>query len=135
MLPVFTQNKIYFPSTLRTITPTNEELERYAILSNLLGLNVESQKQDLDIYASYIFYFQSFNQNTKKFDTRLERVEQAKEDLDKFSKYNLSNQVKKYSLDYLIITPDKLNKVKPHYELLKSVGSINDYIIFRVIPI
>ncbi len=94
---------------------------------------MQSQKQNLDSYASYIFYFQAFNRDLKNYDTKLERVEQARIDLDRFSKYNLSNQVKKYRLDYIILTPNELTNVKPNYKFLKPVGSVNGYIIFKVI--
>lgn len=132
-LPTYTQNKVFFPPTLRTITPTGEDVQRYAIISNLLGENIDMQKQNLDNYLSYIFYFQAFNQAKNKFDPQSSKVIIAKNTLEVFAKQNFPDQLKKYKLDYLIISPNELSWVKPQYKYLKPTTSINGYIIFKVL--
>lgn len=131
-LPIYTQDKTYFPPTLRTVTPTGEDVQRYAVISNLLGNTVDKQRQYLDNYLSYVFYFQAYNQSTKKFDPNAPKVTAAKNNLGVLAKQNLQEQLNKYRLDYLIINPDELPSVKPQYMFLKPEASVSGYIIFKV---
>ncbi len=112
--------------------PTNEEVERYAILSNLLGINPSVKKKDLDKNVSYIFSFQSYNQQKHKFEKKNEKRIQANSQLDILSGTDLKSLNKKYLLNYIVITPDEINSVNPHYDLLKPVAAINGYLIFKV---
>jgi hypothetical protein len=133
LIPVYTTNKIYFPPTYRSITPTYEEIERYAILSNLLGINLGDQKKELDNNASHIFSFQAYNQQKHKFEIDSKRSILAESQLDTLSSINLKSLITKYRIDYIVITPDEIKNIHPHFELLRPLTSINGYLIFKVI--
>lgn len=133
LIPVYTANKVYFPPTYRSIMPTNEEFERYAILSNLLGIEPTVQKKNLDKNVSYIFSFQSYNQQKHKFEILSEKRIPIESQLDDLYRTELKGLIKKYHIDYIVITPGEMNSVSPQYNLLKPVTSVNGYLIFKVI--
>ena len=130
LLPVYTENYVYFPPTDRTITPTAEGVERYAILANVLGIDTNWQKKNLDNIISYLFVYQAYN-DQNKLDLNSPKRHQAELQIDFIAKSSLEKEIKKYKLDYIVVTPDDLEIVRPNPDFLKAVVSINDYIIFK----
>lgn len=132
LLPVYTQNKVFIPPTDRTVMPTYEGIERYKIISELLGLDSELQKKNLDDLVSYFFVYQSYNQN-RNLDINSPRRQEAEKQIDNLSKnQKWAKRMKNYKLDFLIITPSELEQVKPDSFRLKVVTSINRYIVLKV---
>lgn len=133
LLPVYTQNKVFMPPTDRTVMPTFEGVERYKIISELLGLDADWQKKNLDDLVSYFFVYQSYDQN-RNLDINSPRRQRAEKQIDLLSKNRIwKDKMKNYKLDFIIITPSELEIVKPDPIYLKAVTSINQYVILKVI--
>ena len=133
LIPVYTNNKVYFPPTYRSITPTYEENERYAILSNLLGIDPSDQKKDLEKIASYVFSFKAYNQKKRTFEIDPKRKILAETQLDVLSRIDIKSLIRRYQIDYMVVRADYINNTNPHFELLKPLTSVNGYVIFKVI--
>jgi len=130
LLPVYTKNYVYLPPTDRTITPTAEGVERYAILSILLGADINWQKNNLDNILSYLLLFQAYDdQNNLDFNSP-KRL-QAEAQIDKIARNNIEKEIEKFKLDYVVVTPDHLPIVHPNLKFTKPLTSIDDYIIFK----
>jgi len=130
LIPVYTRNKVFFPPTDRTITPTYEEVERYAILAKILGIDTNWQKRNLDTIISYLFIYQAYNQNNN-LDLNSPRRIWAESEIDRLANNNWRELASKYKLDYVIVSPNELSIVNPDIKLLKPVTSVGDYIIFK----
>lgn len=133
LIPAFTSNRIYFPPTDRTITPTYEGVERYSILANILGIDSSWQKQNLDNTISYMFLFQAYHptDETIGMDLNSPRRIWAEQEIDKLSNGKWKDILGKYKLDYVIVSPDELPIANPHLQLLEPITSIGEYIIFK----
>lgn len=127
LLPIYTNNRVYFPPTDRTITPTYEGVERYAILANILGIEKEWQKKNLINILSYLFVYQAYSNQNK-----LDYNSQKRFDAEKIIDQSDDKDNKKYALDYIVVAIDHLNKIKPE-ENLKAITSVNEYVIFKVV--
>ncbi|MBI3342075.1 hypothetical protein HY024_03045 [Candidatus Curtissbacteria bacterium] len=132
LIPLYTNDKVYVPPADRTLTPTYEGVERYKILSEILGINISVQKQKLADQVSYFFIYQSYNQN-RNLDPNSPRKQQADRQIDTLSAGNAWKQkVKSYKLDYVVVTPSELKEISPNMNYLSFVTSINEYLIFRI---
>ncbi|MDO8487477.1 MAG: hypothetical protein Q7S45_04235 [Candidatus Curtissbacteria bacterium] len=124
LIPVYTNNRIYFPPTLRTITPTYEEVDRYIILANLLGLDSKWQKKSLDTYLFYMFHAIVYSTGGETSKVRNQTEEKIQESAD-----NWVNSSGKYRLDYLIVTASDSN-IKPDLRFLHPLTTVDKYTIF-----
>lgn len=131
LIPVFSNNKTFFPPTDRTIMPSIEGVERYAILSNVLGIDKNWQKKNLDNIVSYLFVYQSYD-DQNNLDLNSLRRRQAEEQIESVSKKNLKWEIDKYKLDYIVITPEELSIVHLNLNIVKSITSFDQYIIFKI---
>ena len=132
LLPTYTENYVYFPPTDRTVTLTYEGVERYAILSNILGIDTNWQKKNLDNIISYLFVYQAYN-DQNNLDLNSPKRRQAEIQIDFIAKSSLEKEIKKYKLDYIVVTPSDFGIVRPNPDFLKPVTSINEYVIFKAI--
>ncbi len=128
IIPVYTYNRIYFPPALRTITPTYEEVDRYIILANLLGLDSKWQKKNLDQYLSYLFHAIVYKTAPDVSKVRI----QTENKIDN-SVNNWENLLEKYKLDYVIITSGDSN-IKPDLRFMHPFATVDKYIIFEYLP-
>lgn len=129
LVPVYTQNKVFFPPTDRTIMPTSEGVTRYAILSNILGVDMSWQKKNLDNIVSYLFIYQSYNPNLN-LDLNSPKRFLAEGEIEKVSQ-NWQNEVNKFKLDYVVVTPEEKLVVNPNSRFLYQVASFGDYRIYN----
>lgn len=131
LLSVYTENKVYFPPTDRTIMPTYEGVERLILLSNVLGIRLEDQRRlgsDKSM-LSYLFVYQAYvnrrlSEDSPKKDYLLAQMEEL------FLTWR--NDFAKYKLDYVVVTPEQTNFVHPDEKILKQVAVINGYFIYEV---
>ena len=130
IIPVYTNNKIYFPPTDRTITPTYEGVERYSILANLLGITPDWQKKNLDNTISYMFIYQAYTPGIG-LDFNSPRRIKAEADIDRLSSGIWRNHLTRYQLDYVIVTSEEFPQISPNLDLLFPIASIDQYIIFQ----
>ena len=131
LVPVYTKNYVYFPPTDRTIAPTVEGVERYAILSKLLGADINWQKNNLDEILSYLFVYQAYDdQNNLDFNSP-KRL-QAEAQIDKIAGNNTEKEIEKFKLDYVVVTPEHLPIVRPNLKFLKPLTSIDGFVIFQI---
>lgn len=132
LTPLYTTNRVFIPPTDRTVMPTYEGIERYKIISELLGLDIERQKKNLDDLVSYFFVYQSYDQN-RNLDINSPRRQRAEKQIDLLSENSAwKDKMKNYKLDFVIITPSELEIVNPDTTYLKPVTSINQYVILKV---
>lgn len=131
LLPVYTENYVYFPPTDRTITPTSEGVERYAILAKILGIDTNWQKKNLDNIISYLFVYQAYN-DQNNLDLNSPKRYEAEAQIEFIADGNIDKEINKYELNYIVITAEHLSIVRPNPKLLKSVTSFDNYIIFEV---
>lgn len=131
-LPVYTHNKVYFPSTDRTVMTTTEGVKRYSVLANLLGINVVWQKQNLDNTLSYMFIYQAYTEGVG-LDFNSPKRYEAERLIDQVSANNWQNLVNVYNLDYIVMMPPELSLVFPDSKYFVPVTSISEYVIFKVI--
>ena len=132
ILPIYTDNKIFFPPTDRTITPTEEGIKRFAILANLLGITENNQKlmlQDKNL-VTYLFIYQAYIPG-KGLSVNSPRNLLAQNELDRLS-FFWEEELKNFQLDYLVITPKEIKYVQPNTRYLQVITSINEYIILKV---
>ncbi|MDP2649742.1 MAG: hypothetical protein Q8P10_02765 [bacterium] len=130
LLPVYTNSFTYFPSTDRTVMPTAEGIQRFIVLSNLLNISLEKQKESLLNLLSYLFIFQAYD-GSRGLDPNSPRRWEAEEQITK--KYNNADDLyNKYKLDYLVLTPSQIKIAKPDTKFLTAITSINEYIIFKL---
>lgn len=130
LLPIYTQNYVYFPPTDRTITPTSEGVERYAILSNILGVDSTWQKSNLDNILSYLFVYQAYN-NQNHLDLNSPKRHQAEAQIDSLEKSSVEGQIRRFKLDYIVVTPDYLSQIHPNLKFTKTITTIDGFIIFQ----
>lgn len=123
-----TNNYTYFPPTLRTITPTFEELERYIILSNLLGIDVQTQKKSLDKYLDYIYFAKVYITSSNREPIR----KLAEDEIDKNKNGLWIKNFSKYKINYIVVSNLKNQDINPDINFLVPITSINNYIIFSV---
>jgi len=128
LLPLYTQNWTFFPPTDRTVTPTAEGVRRYITLSKMLGIGKNWQKKNLDNIISYLFVYQAYD-NQNRLDLNSPKRIWAESEIDKYSETNIAISDQ---LDYLVVTPEELEIIKPDTNILHPLTSINKYIIFRL---
>lgn len=132
LIPVYTKNKVFVPPTDRTIMPTYEGIEKYKILSELLGMTGEWQKQRLKDAASYFFVYQSYDQN-RNLDQNSSRMMQAQAQVDELERNEKwKEKLNSYKLDYIVITPSETDLIRPNISYLNFKTSVNQYIVFKV---
>ncbi len=130
LIPVYTDHRVFMPPTDRTVLPTYEGIERYKILSELLGVDSLEQKNKLDDLVSYFFVYQSYDED-RSLDTESPRRQQAEKQMDELSKDSKwKDSLSQVKLDYIVVTP-KEKLVKPDLSKLEAKTSINEYIIFQ----
>lgn len=128
---VKTKAYVFFPPSDRTIMPTSEGLERYVVLSRLLGISKDDQKKDLDKKMAYIYHFQSFNENVIYKPVGPKRKE-AEQRIDELASRNIKSYLDKYRLNYIVVSPEEIDKIDPDMELLKLTATVNGYLIFNL---
>lgn len=129
LIPVYTQNRVFFPPTDRTVTPTHEGVTRYAILSNLLNINSDWQKKNLDKIISYLFIYQSYDEN-RSLNISSSKRKEAENEIDLESQGSWKESLKKYRLDYVVVTPVEIEQIKINPTILKYETSFGNYYIF-----
>ena len=131
LIPVYTKNRVYFPPSDRTIMPTDEGVERYAILANILGIDTLWQKKNLDHILSYLFIFQTYDQHNK-LDLNSTRKTFAESKIDTAAGQNPETLIQRYRLDYVVVTPQELDLIHPtNFSRLLYV--VNGYQIYKII--
>src|SRR3990167_9129210 len=131
LIPVYTKNRVYFPPSDRTIMPTDEGVERYAILANILGIDTLWQKKNLDHILSYLFIFQTYDQHNK-LDLNSTRKTFAESKIDTAAGQNPKTLIQRYRLDYVVVTPQELDLIHPtNFSRLLYV--VNGYQIYKII--
>ena len=131
LIPVNTHNKVYFPPADRTIMPTDEGVERYVILANILGIDTLWQKKNLDYFLSYLFIFQTYDQHNK-LDLNSTRKTFAESKIDIAAGQNPKTLIQRYRLDYVVVTPQELDLIHPaNFSRLLYV--VNGYQIYKII--
>ena len=131
LVPVYTKNYVYFPPTDRTIMPTSEGVQRYAILANTLGIDTNWQKKNLDDIISYLFVYQAYN-DQNNLDLNSPKRLQAEAQIDKIARNNIENEIEKFKLDYVVVTPEHLPIVRPNLKFAKPLTSIDEFVIFQI---
>lgn len=131
LLPVYTQNYVYFPPTDRTITPTAEGVERYAILSKIMGADITWQKNNLDDILSYLFVYQAYD-DQNNLDLNSKKRLQSETQIDKIANNNVEKEIEKFKLDYVVVTPYHLPIVHPNLKFTKPLTSIDEFVIFQI---
>lgn len=131
LIPVYTNHKVFMPPTDRTVMPTYEGIERYKILSELLGIDNNAQKEELDNLVSYFFVYQSYDQN-RALNKDSPRRQQAENQIEELSQNNAwIDKLSKIKLDYVVVTP-VVKDIKPNLSRLEPTTSINEYIVFKL---
>lgn len=130
-IPVYTKSFTYFPPTDRTVMPANEGVQRFIILSNLLGVEKENQKENMVNILSYLFIYQAYNKD-HDLDPNSPKRYEAESEIENFDVNSLSLQLNRYELDYLVLTPQHLKLSSPNLTHLEPYVVINEYIIFKV---
>lgn len=133
LIPIYSKNYVYFPPTDRTITPTLEGVTRFAVLCNVLGIDISEQKkmiQDKGI-LSYMFVYQAYDDNLKLSKDSY-GGKAAELQLERAEKIDIQTQINQYNLDYVVVSPDELAKIKPNMKVLQPVTSVNGYLILKV---
>ena len=129
LIPVYTNNRVFFPPTDRTIMPTIEGVTRYAILNNLLGIENSLQKRNLDNIMSYLFVYQSYNKNLN-LDLNSPRRDAAEREIDRLSNASWENEAKKFKLDYIVLTPQEKNLAVPNNKPIPA-AALDGYKIYK----
>ncbi len=129
LIPTYTQNKVFFPPSDRTITPAAEGVTRYAILSGILSVNVDSQKKNLDDIISYLFIYQSYDTNRSLDLASSKRIWSEKE-IERVST-NWQGELNKFKLDYIVVTPKYRQSINTKSSLLTKTASFGDYEIYK----
>ena len=131
LIPVNTHNKVYFPPADRTIMPTDEGVERYATLANILGIDTLWQKKNLDRILSYLFIFQTYDQHNK-LDLNSTRKTFAESKIDTAAGQNPETLIQRYRLDYVVVTPQELDLIHPTI-FFRLLYVVNGYQIYKII--
>lgn len=131
LLPLYTQNYVYFPPTDRTIMTTNEGVDRFLIISNLLGISQVAQKKMLfdKSLLSYLFVYQAYENS--RLSAESVKGEMARNRAQELYGLKWQERAKDFRMDYLIIGPNELKIAKPNPRFLTPVTSINEYLIFK----
>lgn len=129
-LSLYTHNKLYFPPTDRTITPTEEGTIRYTTLANLLGIDSTWQKQNLDNVLSYMFIYQAYTEGIG-LDFNSPKRYHAEELIDSSANGNWQKNLALYKLDYIVLIPNELPVSDPNLEFAKPIMSIGEYVVFK----
>lgn len=131
-LPVYTHNKVFFPPADRTITPTYEGVERYAIVANLLGIDPKWQKENLTSTLSYMFIYQAYSPGIG-LDYNSPKRFFAEDLIDKLKNTEPAVFLDKYQLDYIVVTPQEREAVSPKpTSVLKPQTAFGQYLIYKV---
>lgn len=131
-LPVYTDNKVFFPPTDRTVTPTTEGVERYAIVANLLGIDPKWQKENLKNTLSYMFIYQAYSPGIG-LDYNSPKRFFAEDQIDKLKNIEPTEFLKRYQLDYIVVTPQEKDLTSPqHNPALIPQAAFGDYLIYKV---
>lgn len=131
LIPVYTQNRVFFPPADRTITPTYEGVTRYTVLSNLLNINPNWQKINLDKIISYLYIFQTYDEN-RYLDLHSPKRKAAEAEIDFESKGLWKESLKKYRLNYVVVTPEEIKQVNVDQSVLKYEASFGNYFIYSL---
>lgn len=129
LIPVYTADFVYFPPTDRTITSTSEGVTRYAILASILGLDKSWQKKNLDNIVSYIFIYQSYDNNLN-LDLNSPKRVWAEGEIERVSN-NWPSELNRFKLDYVVVTPKENQIVKPQRSFLTEIAAFGDYKIYQ----
>lgn len=129
-LSLYTHNKLYFPPTDRTITPTEQGVARYTILANLLGIDPVWQKQNLDNVLSYMFIYQAYTKGIG-LDFNSPKRHHAEELIDNYSNGNWQNNLALYKLDYIVLTAQEFLVAGPNLEFIEPITSVGEYVVFK----
>lgn len=131
LVPVYTQNKVYFPPTDRTIMTTDEGVDRFLIIANLQGIDLQSQKNMLEDKSllSYLFVYQAYENN--KLSSESLKKQMAVTRAQNLYPDKWQEQAQNTKLDYLVISPKDLGEAKPNRQFLKPVTSVNGYVITK----
>lgn len=131
-LATYTGNKTYLPRMDRTIIPSDEGVDRYIILSNLLGISKLDQKKFLneEIMLSYLFAYQAYSKELS-LDLDSPKSQQARNKIESFTEGSLGELSNEFRLDYLVVTPKEFSVIEPNIGLIQPVTSINEYVIFK----
>lgn len=129
LIPIYTHNYVYFPPTDRTIMPTYEGVERFIVLSNLLGIETSVQKEILKKDLSYMFVYQAYVNN--RLDVNSPKKVEAEDKIENLSDGNWHELIDNYNLDYIVVTPSEISNIHMKKENLHFVHSISNYLIFK----
>ncbi|GEM_PF-5256705 len=134
IIPIYTYNKVYYPPGLRTIMPTNEELDRYIILSSLLGVDPATQKKNLDTNLQYIFYFQSYRPSGQTYELDLNSVKRTMSEnrIDQLFGEGWIKILPNYKLDYIIVSPSQIPAASPNLKFITPITSVAGSLIFKI---
>lgn len=133
-IPIYTYNKVYYPPGVRTIMPTNEELDRYVIISSLLGIKPVIQKKNLDYNLQYIFYFQTYHPHGQGYELDLKSTKRTLSEnrIDQLAGDGWTKILPKYKLDYIIVSPSQIPAINPNLKFITPIATIAGNIVFRI---
>lgn len=131
LAPIYTHNAVFFPPTDRTVTPTFEGVTRYTLVANLLGISSEWQKKNLDDIISYLYVYQSYDGN-QKLNLNSNKRKEAEDEIDYQSQGLWKESLKKYMLDYVVVTPEEINQIRVDLTILKYEASFGNYFIYSM---
>lgn len=131
LIPAYTNNRVFFPPTDRTITPTYEGVTRYTIVANLLGVSPDWQKKNLDKIISYLFVYQSYDDN-RSLNLSSNKRKESEDEINIQAQGLWKESLKKYKLDYVVVTPEEMGQIKIDYNLLKNEVTIANYYIYAM---
>lgn len=131
LLPIYTHNYVYFPPTDRTIMPTDEGVDRFLILANLLGLSLENQRMMLSDKSllSYLFVYQTYE--NRKLSVDSVKAKSARIRGQDLYEIKWQEKAKEFRMDYLITTSRELSLIQPDLRFLNPIAAIGDYLIFK----
>lgn len=132
-IPLYTKNKTFFPPTDRTVMPTSEGVKRYIILSTIIGIDKTTQKNSLDSrnLNSYLFVYQAYDEDNNLVTNSNRRI-YAEGEIENFNQEDLKNELKKYKLDYIILTFKEFRDVKFDEKLIDVSTTLDEFIVLKV---
>ena len=131
LIPAYTDNRVFFPPTDRTITPTYEGVTRYTIVANLLGISLDWQKKNLDKIISYLFVYQSYDDN-RSLNLSSNKRKESEDEINIQAQGLWKESLKKYQLDYVVVTPEEMGQIKIDPNSLKKEVTIGNYYIYTM---